>query len=121
VDMNTGNHLWMVPTGNGDRVRNSPLLKPLNLPPVGGDTTFSGPLLTKTVLIYALTTGGSTGGARLAAYDKATGKELASADLPGAAIGTPMTYLIGGKQYIAITVQGRAQGEVPELIALSLP
>jgi hypothetical protein len=32
-----------------------------------------------------------------------------------------MTYLIGGKQYIAITVQGRAQGEVPELVALSLP
>jgi quinoprotein glucose dehydrogenase len=121
VDMNTGNHVWMVPTGNGDRIRNSPLLKPLNLPPVGGDATFSGPLLTKTLLIYALTTGGSNGGARLVAYDKATGKELASADLPGAAIGTPMTYSLGGKQYIAITVQGRGQGEVPELVALAIP
>ena len=57
------------------------------------------------MLIYALTTGGSNGGARLVAFDKATGKELASTDLPGAAIGTPMTYSIGGKQYIAITVQ----------------
>ena len=55
------------------------------------------------------------------ALDKATGKELASADLPGAAIGTPMTYRIDGKQYIAITVQGRTAQDVPELVALALP
>ena len=95
-------------------------MKPLNLGPVGGDITLAGPLLTKTLLIYALTTGGSNGGARLVAFDKATGKELASTGLPGAAIGTPMTYAIGGNQDIAITVQGRAQGEIPELIALAL-
>jgi quinoprotein glucose dehydrogenase len=120
IDMNAGTHAWMVPTGAGDRIRNNPRLKPLNLPPVGGDITLSGPLLTKTLLIYALTTGGSAGGPRLVAYDKATGKELASTDLPGAAIGTPMTYSLGGKQYIAITVQGRTPADVPELVALSL-
>jgi quinoprotein glucose dehydrogenase len=54
------------------------------------------------------------------AYDKASGRELASVDLPGAAIGTPMTYLADGKQYIALTVQGARQGDVPELIALAL-
>jgi quinoprotein glucose dehydrogenase len=121
IDMNSGNHAWMVPAGAGDRVRNNPRLKGLNLPPVGGDSTFSGPLLTKTMLIYALTAGGSTGGPRLVAFDKATGKELGSVDLPGAAIGTPMTYLVGGKQHIAITVQGRTTTDVPELIALALP
>ena len=120
IDMNTGNHAWMIPTGTGDRIRNNPRLKGLNLGPVGGDSTFSGPLLTKTLLIYALTTGGSNG-ARLVAFDKATGKELASADLPGSAIGTPMTYSIGGKQYIAITVNGRTSTDIPELIALGLP
>ena len=121
INMNTGDHAWMVPAGNGDRIRNNPRLKGLNLPPVGGDSTFSGPLLTKTVLIYALTTGGTTGGPRLVAYDKATGKELASVDLPGPAIGTPMTYSVGGKQYVAITVQGATPTAVPELVALSLP
>ena len=121
IDMNKGEHAWMVPAGNGDRIRNNPRLKGLNLPPLGGDNTFSGPLLTKTVLMYALTAGGSTGGPRLVAYDKATGKELASADLPGAAIGTPMTYLANGKQYIAITVQGRTATDIPELVALALP
>ncbi|MGH9221909.1 MAG: pyrroloquinoline quinone-dependent dehydrogenase, partial [Vicinamibacterales bacterium] len=121
IDMNTGTHAWMVPAGNGDRIRNTPRLKGLNLPPLGGDSTFSGPLLTKTLLIYALTAGGSRGGPRLVAYDKTTGKELASADLPGAAIGTPMTYLADGRQYIAITVQGRSSTDVPALIALALP
>ena len=121
IDMNTGNHAWMIPTGAGDRIRNNPRLKGLNLGPVGGDITLSGPLLTKTLLIYALTTGGTNGGARLVAFDKATGKELASTDLPGAAIGTPMTYSIDGKQYIAVTVNGRTSTDIPELIALSLP
>jgi quinoprotein glucose dehydrogenase len=119
--MNKGEHAWMVPAGNGDRIRNNPRLKGLNLPPVGGDSTFSGPLLTKTLLMYALTTGGSTGGPRLVAYDKATGNELGSVDLPGAAIGTPMTYLVNGKQFIAITVQGRTPTDIPELVALALP
>lgn len=121
INMNTGDHAWMVPAGSGDRIRNNPRLKGLNLPPVGGDSTFSGPLLTKTVLMYALTTGGSKGGPRLVAYDKATGKELGSVDLPGAAIGTPMTYLAGGKQFVAITVQGATPTAVPELVALALP
>lgn len=121
IDMNTGSHAWMVPAGDGDRIRNHPRLRGLNLPPVGGDSTFSGPLLTKTLLIYALTTGGSTGGPRLVAYDKATGKEIASVDLPGTAIGTPMTYAVGGKQFVAMTVQGRTPTDVPELVALSLP
>jgi quinoprotein glucose dehydrogenase len=118
IDMNTGDHKWMVPTGNGDRIRNNPRLKGLNLPPLGGDTTYSGPLLTKTLLILALTAGGSNNGPRLVAYDKTTGKEIASTDLPAAAVGTPMTYAIGGTQYIAVTVQTR---DVPELVALALP
>ena len=121
IDMNSGNHAWMVPAGTGDRIRNNPRLKGLNLPALGGDSTFSGPLLTKTLLIYALTAGGSKGGPRLVAYDKALGREVASVDLPGAAIGTPMTYLLDGKQYIAITVQGRTSTDVPELISLALP
>jgi quinoprotein glucose dehydrogenase len=118
IDMNTGDHVWMVPLGNGDAVRNHPLLKGLNLPPVGGDSTLSGPLLTKTLLIGALTRGGPNDGPRLVARDKATGRELASVDLPGVAIGTPMTYIVDGKQYIALTVAG---DPVPELVALALP
>ena len=118
IDMNTGDHLWMRPLGDGDRIRNLPMLRDLDLPPLGGDSGRIGPVLTKTLLIHALTAGGTGDGPRLVAFDKTTGEEIASVDLPGGAIGTPMTYLSGGRQYIALTVGG---GRVPELIALALP
>ena len=117
VDMTTGELAWMRPTGNGDRIRRHPMLRDLDLPPLGGDAGSSGPLLTKTLLIHALSAGGTDEGPRLVAYDKATGAELASLDLPGGALGTPMTYLVDGRQYLAITVGGDVSG----LVAFALP
>ena len=116
IDMNTGNYAWVVPTGNGDRYRRHRLLRDLELPPLGGDNATNGPLLTKTLLIYCLTAGSSTGGPRLVAYDKTNGDELASIDLPTGAIGTPMTYLADGRQHIALTIGGG-----PRLVAFALP
>ncbi len=117
IDMNSGEHAWMIPTGSGDRIRNHPLLRDLDLPPVGGDASRSGPLLTKTLLVHALTTGGGNNGPRLVAYDKLSGAELASLDLPAGALGAPMTYLLDGRQHIAVTVGG----DVPGLIVFRLP
>ena len=116
IDMSRGEHAWMTPLGNGDRFRNLPLLRDLDLPPLGGDGR-GGPLLTRTLLINAQTAGGTDGGPHLVAYDKATGEILGSVDLPGGALGTPMTYMLDGQQYIALTVGGR----MPELIAFRLP
>ena len=107
IDMNTG---------EGNRYRNHPRLRDLNLPPLGGDNGFNGPLLTKTLLLYCLTAGGTNESPRLVAYDKANGAELGSVDLPSGAIGTPMTYMVDGRQYIALTVGGG-----PRLIAFALP
>ena len=118
IDMKTGEHAWMVPLGHGKALRNHPMLKGLDLPPLGGDSTLSGPLLTKTLLISALSSGGTNDGPSLVARDKATGRVLASVDLPGIAIGTPMTYMLDGRQYIALTVSG---DPVPELVAFALP
>ena len=116
IDLNAGEHAWMRPNGDGDRLRNHPRLRHLDLPPLGGEG-HGGPLLTRTLLISALSAGGSDGGPRLVARDKATGGIVGSLDLPAGAIGTPMTYLHDGAQHIALTVGG----EVPELIALRLP
>ena len=122
--MNTGEHRWSKAIGPAsDFVKNHPDLRTLrfDFANMGQFGIRPSPLLTKTLLVYALTAGGTNNGPRLVAYDKATGTELASADLPGAAIGTPMTYQVDGRQYIAITVQGRTSTDVPELIALALP
>ena len=118
IDMNTGDHAWMQPLGNGDRIRNHPMLRHLDLPPLGGDSEDHGPLLTKTLLISALSAGGANDGPQLVARDKATGEVLAAIDLPRGALGTPMTYMLDGRQYIALTIGGEP---VPELIALALP
>ena len=84
-----------------------------------GDSGMSGPLLTRTLLVSALTRGGTrNNGPRLVARDKSTGREIASVDLPGIAIGTPMTYFLDGKQYIALTVMATP---IPELVAFALP
>ena len=116
IDMNTGEHVWMVPLGDGDRYRNHPMLRDLDLPPLGGDG-WAGPVLTKSLVISALTAGGSDNGPRLVARSKKTGEELGSIDLPTGALGTPMTYMVGGHQYIALAVGGRP----PEMIAYRLP
>jgi quinoprotein glucose dehydrogenase len=116
IDLNAGDHAWMQPNGAGDRYRNHPMLRDLELPPLGGEG-LGGPVLTRTLLISALTAGGTDGGPRLIARDKATGEIVGSVDLPAGAIGTPMTYMHAGTQYIALTVGG----DVPELIALALP
>ena len=116
IDLNTGDHVWVTPTGAGDRYRRHPRLRDLDLPPLGGDNANNGPLLTKTLLIYCLTAGGTDNGPRLVAYDKRSGAELASVDLPAGAIGTPLTYMVDGRQYIALTV-----GRGPRLVAFALP
>jgi quinoprotein glucose dehydrogenase len=51
-------------------------------------------------------------------YDKASGEMLAEMELPANATGAAISYMAGGKQYIAFPVGGAAIAE--ELIAVSL-
>ena len=120
IDLNVGEHVWMVP--NGDGPRNHPALKDLGLPPLGvaGRPT---PLLTKTLLFLgegsdavAATTGG---GKMFRAYDKATGNVLWETELPAGTTSGPMTYMFDGKQYIVVPV-GDLQNP-PAWVALGLP
>lgn len=117
-NLNTGDIAWQTPTGMGmQRIRGNPALAGLNLPALGGQGGSGGVLVTKTLLIYGLNGSGAPGAppGELVAYDKATGAVLASIPLPRAPLGTPMTYLSNGKQYIALTLQGGS------LISLALP
>jgi len=118
IDLNTGEHVWMRPNGNGDSVRNHELLKDMDLPPLGdrGGRT-GGPLLTKTLLIHGSATGGTNDGPQLVARNKATGDIVGAVDLPGPVLGTPMTYRVDGDQYVAFTVRLNP----PELLAFKLP
>jgi hypothetical protein len=58
------------------------------------------------------------GGYRLVARDKRTGEVVGEVPLPDRPLGTPMTYAIGDRQFIALTI---STDTLPELIALALP
>jgi len=118
INLNTGEHTWMTPNGDGARNRVNEIIgNGIDVGPLGAGG--SGPLLTKTLLFVGQGASGRGGAGRdgvsvLRAFDKATGKVVAEVTLPGVPSGTPMTYLAGGKQYIVVaTSDGR-------LVALSL-
>jgi quinoprotein glucose dehydrogenase len=118
IDLNTGEHLWMQPIGNGDAVRNHPLLRDLDLPPLGDRVVRAGgPVLTKTLLISGMESGGTDDGPQLVARDKMTGEIVGAIDVPAPVLGTPMTYMVDGEQYIAFTVRASP----PKLVAVKLP
>ena len=55
----------------------------------------------------------------LRAYDKATGKERGAVYMPTGQTGTPMTYMLNGKQYIVVAIA--AANYPAELVAFRLP
>jgi quinoprotein glucose dehydrogenase len=125
IDLNKGEILWQVPHGDTpDSVRNSPLLKGVEIPKTGQATAAGvGTLVTKTLLIAGdplnTTTATHPRGAMLRAYDKATGKEVGAVLMPAPQSGAPMTYMVNGRQFIVVGVSGG--GYSGEYIAYSLP
>jgi len=122
IDLNRGEQLWMV--ANGDGPRDHPLLKALNLPPLG-HASRGAPLVTRTLLFAPdgdqtnTRTPPGGGGTKFRALDKATGKTLWELDLGAGVTGAPMTYLHKGKQYVVAAIGG--QNHPAEFVALSLP
>jgi quinoprotein glucose dehydrogenase len=115
IDMNTGEHAWMVPTGETpEAVKNNPALQGIEIPRTGKPTR-AALLVTKTLLFAGE---GWNGDPILRAHDKRTGEILAEITLPGSVGAKPMTYMLDGRQYIVMAI-GRPNPS--ELIALALP
>jgi len=123
IDLDTGDFVWQVAHGETpDQVRNSPALKGLTIPRTGQEGHV-GTLVTKTLVIAGDpdgTTIPSRGyGAILHAYDKKNGNEVGSVYMPAPQVGSPMTYMLNGKQYIVLGVGGGNYSG--EYIAFRLP
>jgi quinoprotein glucose dehydrogenase len=124
IKLDTGEIVWQIPHGETpDLVRNHPALKGLTIPRTGQETWNVGTLVTKTLVIagdaQVTTTAEHPRGAMLRAYDKATGKEVGAVYMPAPVSGSPMTYMLNGKQYIVIAVSGGTYSG--EYIAYALP
>ena len=123
INLDKGEIAWQVPHGETpDNVRNSPALKGLNIPRTGRAGNL-GLVTTSTLVIGGeagfITNAQGQRGAYLRAYDKATGKDAGAVFMPAGETGSPMTYMLNGKQYIVIAVGGA--GFPAELLAYRLP
>ena len=123
INLDRGELVWQVAHGDTpDNVRNHPLLKGMNIPKTGQSGAV-GLVITKTLVIMGdpqvTTTAEHPRGAMLRAYDKATGKEVGAVWMPAPQSGSPMTYLLNGKQYLVVAVSGGVYSG--EYIAYTLP
>ncbi len=124
INLDKGEFVWQIAHGETpDVVRNSEALKGLNIPRTGQETYNIGTLVTKTLVIagegQVTTTSEHPRGAMLRAYDKITGKEVGAVYMPAPQTGSPMTYMVNGKQYIVVAVSGGPYSG--EYIAYALP
>lgn len=122
LDLNKGEMVWQVAHGETlDTVKNHPMLKGVNIPRTGRIGPI-GTLTTRTLVISGesgfTTLPSGQRGATLYAYDKATGKEVANLFMPAPQTGSPMTYMLNGKQYLVIAISGA--GFPAELIAYTI-
>jgi quinoprotein glucose dehydrogenase len=133
IDLNRGDLKWQIPIGDGPR--NHPLLKDLNLPPMGAEVR-NAVMVTKGLVFVAMGQGNlgvsrtmPVGGRplsprlppeplKLRAFDKATGALVWEFEPPSRPMASPMTYMHQGKQYLVVAA---GLGPATELIAFALP
>jgi glucose dehydrogenase len=120
IDMNSGEHVWT--KANGDALNRHPLLRELDLPPLGTPSRPSA-LVTRTLLFLGEGSdafgGVSFGGKAFQAFDKASGEILWSMELSGGTTSQPMTYMHEGRQYVVVPIGD--SGHPAEWVALGLP
>ena len=114
INLDRGEITWRVPHGDTpDVVRNHPALKGINIAKTGQPGTSGvGLMVTKTLVVMGdsqiTAPPGRPRGAMLRAYDKKTGEQVGAVWMPAPQSGSPMTYMVDGKQYIVVAVSGGA-------------
>jgi quinoprotein glucose dehydrogenase len=108
VDMEHGTIKWQIPLGDTPYIHLN-----LGMPGLGG------PIVTASGLVFV----GASLDDRFRAFDTDTGKLLWEVKLPAGGQATPMTYSIGGRQYVVIAAGGykgdSTRGDY--LVAYALP
>jgi glucose dehydrogenase len=100
IDMNTGDHLWMIPAGETpQRIKDLPELQGVDIGNTGSGS--AGPMMiTETMLVYGNLA--SDGTPMLYAIDKATGAQLGSFEAPAQSRYGMSSWVHDGHQYIIL-------------------
>jgi outer membrane protein assembly factor BamB len=114
IDLTTGERVWERPLGS--------MKLPVDIPGSGewGSLNLGGAMNTAGGLVFA--SGGFD--EKLHAFDAETGRELWSAALPAGGNASPMSYVVGGRQFVVIAAgghdrMGTAAGDY--VVAFALP
>ncbi len=125
IDLDRGEIKWQTPHGDTpDNIRNHPALRGMEIPKTGQRGTGGvGLVVTKTLVIIGdpglTTTPDHPRGAMLRAYDKETGEQVGAVWMSARQSGSPMTYMVDGKQYIVVAISGGDYSG--EYVAFALP
>ena len=114
VDLESGALAWEVTLGNTRK------LAPLGLSLDLGTATLGGPIVTDGGVLFIASTMDNL----LRAFDPDTGKELWAGELPYGGHATPMTYAVGGRQYVVVAAGGHPTlgSEIGDsVVAFALP
>ncbi|WP_420448978.1 PQQ-binding-like beta-propeller repeat protein [Candidatus Palauibacter sp.] len=117
IDVNTGEHLWMIPHGDAPErqqavIRDHPMLQGVDVNPNQGRRGHSAMVATPTLLLASGQT--SDGTPHLFAIDKRTGERVGQVELPGNTRYGMSSWVHEGKQYVIIQL-------TDGLAALTLP
>jgi quinoprotein glucose dehydrogenase len=106
IDMNTGDHIWMIPHGDArqaqqDLIREHPLLQGIAGVPINPGRTGHSAMVATPNLLFA---SGQTADDewKLFAIDKKTGERLGAVPLPGSTRYGMSSWVHEGKQYVII-------------------
>jgi quinoprotein glucose dehydrogenase len=114
IDLNTGKYLWTIPLGE------YPELAAQGLRDTGSEN-YGGPIVTAGGLLFI---GATNFDRQMRAFDRRNGKLLWRTDLPFSGNATPITYMIDGRQFVAIATSGARNPKGPQgsaYVAFALP
>ncbi len=115
VDLAEGTIKWSVPLGTIETLAPFPLPFKMGAPGMGG------PIVTAGGLIFI----GATADEKFRSFDIETGEELWAVKVPTAAMATPMTYEVDGRQFVVVAAGGHhayyRQKVSDYLLAFALP
>ena len=133
INMNTGEHEWMVPNGWGPV--DNPAIAHLDLGKLGVPGRPS-PLLTKSLLFIGegmtnqrrggrippdmpIEIATNSGGPWFRAYDKTSGEVLWEIEMEAGTTNPPVSYVHNGRQYLLVAIGDSRHA--PEMVAFALP
>ena len=108
IDLNTGDYAWKIPFGEYPEFAEKGIKDT-------GTENYGGPIVTAGGLVFI---GATNFDRKFRAFDKKTGKLLWETVLPQSGNATPITYEVGGRQYVVIYAAAHVRGVMDSSLRL---